>query len=58
MERSDWIEAIKLASYEVIRTQMHSLREQIERKRGNRQDVDVELVRVQQNKEIGDLIQF
>ncbi|XP_063709977.1 inositol polyphosphate-4-phosphatase type I A isoform X2 [Culicoides brevitarsis] len=52
VERSDWIEAIKLASYEVIRTQMHSLREQIERKRGNRQDVDVEVVRVQQNKEI------
>lgn len=58
MERSDWIQSIKLASYEVIRTQMHALREQIERKRGNRQDVDVELVRVQQNKEIGDLIQF
>uniref|UniRef100_A0A336M172 phosphatidylinositol-3,4-bisphosphate 4-phosphatase n=1 Tax=Culicoides sonorensis TaxID=179676 RepID=A0A336M172_CULSO len=52
MERSDWIQAIKLASYEVIRAQMHTLREQIEKKRGNRQDVDVELVRVQQNKEI------
>lgn len=58
MERSDWIQAIKLASYEVIRAQLHSLREQIEKKSGNKQDVDVEVVRVKEGKEIGDLIQF
>lgn len=57
-EKSDWIDAIKMASYEKIRAKMHDLREQIEKKRGNRQDVDVEVIRVKEGKEIGDLIQF
>lgn len=58
VEKSDWIDAIKMASYEKIRAKMHDLREQIEKKRGNRQDVDVEVARVQEGKEIGDLITF
>lgn len=41
-----------------MRAQLQYLREQIEKRRGNRVDVDVDMHRLQTGKEIGDLIQF
>jgi inositol polyphosphate-4-phosphatase len=57
-ERTDWIQAIRLAGYDVMRAQLQYLRDQIEKRRGNRIDVDVDMHRLQTGKEIGDLIQF
>lgn len=41
-----------------MRAQLQYLREQIERKRGNTQDVDVDMLRMQSGNDIGDLINF
>lgn len=59
-ERADWIQAIRHASYEEMRRRLQSLREQIEKRRDNKQDIDVDMMRLQVGKEIGesDLIQF
>lgn len=58
-ERSDWVQAIQLAGYDQLRRQLQRLRELIERRRGNANgDVDVDMVRLQVGKEIGDLIEF
>lgn len=57
-ERTEWIQTIRLAGYDVMRAQLQYLREQIERKRGALQDVDVDMLRLQSGKDIGDLIQF
>lgn len=58
-ERTDWMQAIRAASYDQLRAQMQRLREQIEKRRGNASgDVDVEMMRLQVGKEIGDLIEF
>lgn len=58
-ERSDWIQAIRHASYEEMRRKLQKLREQIEKRRDNKQDIDVDMMRLQVGKEIGeDLIQF
>lgn len=58
-ERTDWMQAIRLAGYDTLRRQLQRLREQIERRRGNASgDVDVDMVRLQVGKEIGDLIEF
>lgn len=57
-ERNDWIQAIRQASYEEMRKKLKHLREQIEQRRDNKQDVDVDMMRLQVGKEIGDLIQF
>lgn len=59
-ERADWIQAIRHASYEEMRKKLQSLREQIEKRRDNKQDIDVDMMRLQVGKEIGefDLIQF
>lgn len=58
-ERSDWIAAIRHASYEEMRKKLQKLREQIEKRRDNKQDIDVDMMRLQIGKEIGeDLIQF
>ena len=52
------MQAISLAGYDVMRAQLKYLREQIDKKRGNVVDVDVDMLRLQTGKEIGDLIQF
>lgn len=59
-ERNDWIHAIRHASYEEMRKKLQNLREQIEKRRDNKQDIDVDMMRLQIGKEIGeeDLIQF
>lgn len=59
-ERDDWIQAIRHASYEEMRKKLQKLREQIEKRRDTKQDVDVDMMRLQIGKEIGedDLIQF
>lgn len=57
-ERNDWLQAIRTASYGELRRQLQELREKIEKRRGNAHDVDVEMVRLQVGKEIGDLIEF
>lgn len=57
-ERNDWIQAIRQASYEEMRKKLKNLREQIEKRRDNKQDVDVYMIRLQVGKEIGDLIEF
>lgn len=57
-ERMDWIEAIRHASYEEMRRKLQVLREKLEKRRNNTQDLDVDMVRLQVGKEIGDLISF
>lgn len=58
-ERHDWMQAIRAASYDQLRAQLQRLREQIEQRRGNASgDVDVDMMRLQVGKEIGDLIEF
>lgn len=59
-ERNDWVQAIRHASYEEIRKKLQNLREQLEKRRDNKQDIDMDMRRLQIGKEIGeaDLIQF
>lgn len=58
-ERTDWIQAIRHASYEEMRKKLQALREQIEKRRDNKQDIDVDMMRLQIGKEIGEnLIEF
>lgn len=58
-ERTDWIQAIRHASYEEMRKKLQSLREQIEKRRDTKQDIDVDMMRLQIGKEIGEnLIEF
>lgn len=57
-ERLRWIQAIQQASYEEMRKKLKNLREQIERKRNNKQDVDIDMIRLKGETEIGDLIEF
>lgn len=58
-ERADWIQAIRHASYEEMRKKLQSLREQIEKRRDTKQDIDVDMMRLQIGKEIGEnLIEF
>lgn len=47
-----------MASYNVMRNQLQYLREQIEKKQNAIHDVDIDMLRLQTGKEIGDLIQF
>lgn len=56
--RTSWISAIKSSSYTEMRRQLQKLREQIEKKRTPAQDVDVDTMRIQSGREIGDLITF
>lgn len=59
-ERTDWIQAIRYASYEEMCKKLQTLREQIEKRRDVKQDIDVNMMRLRIGKEIGeeDLIQF
>lgn len=59
-ERTDWIQAIRHASYEEMCKKLQTLREQIEKRRDVKQDIDVNMMRLRIGKEIGeeDLIQF
>lgn len=57
-ERQSWIAAIRQASYEEMRKKLKMLQEQIERRRDNKQDVDIDMTRLQLGSEIGDLIEF
>lgn len=57
-ERYDWIKSIQSASYGQLRKQLQMLREKIEKRKDATHDVDVEMVRLQVGKEIGDLINF
>lgn len=50
--------AIRHASYEEMRKKLQLLREKLEKRRDNAQDVDVDMIRLQVGKEIGDLIEF
>ena len=55
------VQALRLAGYDVMRAQLQYLREQLEKRRGNRMELDVEMHRLQSGKDIGDsidLIQF
>lgn len=59
-ERDSWIGAIRQASYEEMRKKLKNLQEQIERRRDNKQDVDIDMTRLQLGSEIGEenLIEF
>lgn len=68
-ERDDWVQALRMAGYDLMRAQLQYLREQIEKRRGShRLDVDVDMHRLQsgnqilgeqiKNDDAGDLIQF
>lgn len=60
-ERLDWVQALKMAGYDLMRAQLQYLREQIEKRRGShRLDVDVDMHRLQSGNQIlgEDLIKF
>lgn len=54
----EWVESVRRASYDELRKQVQILREKIEKRRGNAHDVDMDMVRLQIGKEIGDLIEL
>lgn len=55
-ERHDWVQALRMAGYDLMRAQLQYLREQIEKRRGShRLDVDVDMHRLQSgNQVLGD----
>lgn len=53
-ERLEWMQAIGLAGYDMKRAQLKYLREEIDRKRGMIHDVDIDMLRLQTGKEIGE----
>lgn len=68
-DRDDWVQALRMAGYDLMRAQLQYLREQIEKRRGShRLDVDVDMHRLQSGNQIlgeqfkrgdvGDLIKF
>lgn len=52
-ERSNWIEAIRQASYECVRSQLIALRQCVERKRGHKPDTDLQMWRIQRGHVLG-----
>jgi len=60
-ERNEWVQALRIAGYDIMRAQLQYLREQIEKRRAShKMDVDVEMHRLQTgNMNIGeDLMKF
>jgi inositol polyphosphate-4-phosphatase len=55
-ERNEWVQALRIAGYDIMRAQLQYLREQIEKRRAShKMDVDVEMHRLQTgNMNIGD----
>lgn len=52
-ERDDWVQALRMAGYDLMRAQLQYLREQIEKRRGShRLDVDVDMHRLQSGNQI------
>lgn len=52
-ERHDWVQAIRMAGYDLMRAQLQYLREQIEKRRGShRLDVDVDMHRLQSGNQV------
>lgn len=52
-ERDDWVQALRMAGYDLMRAQLQYLREQIEKRRGShRLDVDVDMHRLQTGNQI------
>lgn len=56
-ERNEWVQALRMAGYDLMRAQLQYLREQIEKRRGShRLDVDVDMHRLQSgNQVLGEL---
>ncbi|XP_044014842.1 inositol polyphosphate-4-phosphatase type I A isoform X2 [Aphidius gifuensis] len=46
-ERDSWLQALQLASYELMRNQLLSLRERIELSSGHKNDTDIQMIRLQ-----------
>lgn len=68
-ERDSWVQAIRMAGYDLMRAQLQYLREQIEKRRGSHRlnvDVDIDMHRLQSGNQalgensdtIEDLIKF
>ncbi|CRL02356.1 CLUMA_CG015116, isoform B [Clunio marinus] len=54
-ERNDWVQALRMAGYDIMRAQLQYLREQIEKRRGShRLDVDVDMHRLQSGNQVLD----
>ncbi|XP_017773756.1 PREDICTED: type I inositol 3,4-bisphosphate 4-phosphatase isoform X2 [Nicrophorus vespilloides] len=51
-ERSSWIDAIRAASYEGIRSELHTLRQCIERRRTHKPNIDLHMWRIQRTHSI------
>lgn len=61
LERNNWVHALRMAAYDLMRAQLQYLREQIEKRRGShRLDIDVDMHRLQSgNTSLGeDLMHF
>lgn len=46
-ERDSWLQALQLASYECMRSQLLSLRQRIEAFSGHKHDTDIQMLRLQ-----------
>lgn len=54
-ERHEWVAALRMAGYDLMRAQLQYLREQIEKRRAShKMDVDVDMHRLQMGNNIGD----
>jgi inositol polyphosphate-4-phosphatase len=55
IERNEWVAALRMAGYDLMRAQLQYLREQIEKRRAShKMDVDVDMHRLQMGNNIGD----
>lgn len=52
-ERSSWIDAIRIASYEGIRAELNALRQCIERRRNHKPNIDLQTWRLQRGHVLG-----
>lgn len=53
IERSNWVDAIRGASYEGIRAELNTLRQCVERKRSHKSSIDISMWRVQRGQSLG-----
>lgn len=52
-ERSAWMDAIRIASYEGIRAELHALRQCLERRRSHKPVIDLSMWRLQRSHTLG-----
>jgi inositol polyphosphate-4-phosphatase len=57
-ERDSWLQALQLASYECMRSQLLSLRQRIEAFSEHKHDTDIQMLRLQRGTFTGAIINY